>query len=384
MNMGPLVFTGYVALAWVLVLGPGMSFGEADPDVNTRDSYRYQLRSLSGWASDELRAPKGNFTVFFGDYQRGGRGSAAAYSPEEAQQNARTLCEQNSGTCERLYSVTVKNATDAGLNIYLYHPQETRTLTNNSLFTWMVRPDDKIRLSLKHGDRVFVTKSFLVHIVSRDGFAQWGPKKIEAFRSEEEHGPEGDNLAIRVSEGRLIGQKHASWSYGLTMETSDGRRKLFQAFLEKAVKGLPSAQFHVAAMYEEGKGCPKDLAQALRWYHRASLQDHVEAHQALKKLRNNLTCDWILGELRQMRKSEPSGLLQEEPLIELLGDPRHRCMTDGNWTWEWPCADTRGPKRCVGYVPDRHAITADLSPDAHEPDLGCKCSGKTERSTSPE
>ncbi|MEW6349044.1 MAG: tetratricopeptide repeat protein [Thermodesulfobacteriota bacterium] len=371
--MGRLFFTGCVALAWVLAMNPGLTLAESDADESVRDAYRYQVRSVAGWAAEELKTPKGNNMVFFADYDRGIRGSAVGFSAEEAQELARTTCEQSGGACERLYSVSVKNATDVGLDIYLYYPHEPRAGKNHSLFTWIARPEDKIRLSLKHGDRVFVTKNFLIHVVSRDGFIQWGPKKIDAFRFQEEHGYEGDSLTIRISEGRLIGQKHLSWSHGLSVNESDDQRKLFEILLRNAVKGLASAQFHVAGMYEEGKGCRKDLGQALRWYHRASQQGHVEAQQALRALRNKLTCDWMRDELMAMKKSAPRLVLEQEPLVELLGDPRHRCIADGKWTWEWPCVDASGSKKCIGYVPEQRDITADGPSSQEEPNLDCKC-----------
>ena len=51
----------------------------------------------------------------------------------------------------------------------------------------------------------------------------------------------------------------------------------FRRFLSLAERGNAYAQFHVGAMYNEGRGVPKDDAHAKQWYRKAANQGHLDA-----------------------------------------------------------------------------------------------------------
>ena len=130
-------------------------------------------------------------------------------------------------------------------------------------------------------------------------------------------------------------------------------------------------------LYEEGKGAPKDLELALRWYARAAAQGHSRAVRSLTALRSRLTCPWILNEVKRMQGLESTPARLSELLTNLLGDPEFRCMTSGRWTWEWKCRSEGGLQQCLDYVPDQGQLDYGTS-DQNDPQFPCKCSRKKE------
>ena len=344
-----------------------------DTPETTRDAYRYQIRSLSSWGTEKIRQVKGPHLVLAADFGTGRQGSAEGQSVQEAVNSALAACRQGGGECERLYTLTVGNTTDVSITVNLYHPGETDTRSANSLFTWTVRPDETILLSIKHAGPVFVNRKFILQIAGSDGFARWGPKTIDAFKSEESNNNQGDNLTVFASESRALGQQHLSWSYGIPSDLPDDKTRLFQVLTKNAEKGVSAAQFWLAVLYEEGKGCRQDLAMALRWYDRAAGQGHSEARRTVKLLRSKLTCPWILNEVKQMKQSKPASAILEQQLVEILGDPVSRCVASGRWTWEWRCLSEGSPPTCFRYTPDRGRPTDNGASDQDEPSFTCSC-----------
>ena len=60
----------------------------------------------------------------------------------------------------------------------------------------------------------------------------------------------------------------ASVDAGMTAEEV----KAFEGFRAKAEKGDALAQFETGCCYDAGVGVPKDLVEAVRWYHKAAEQ----------------------------------------------------------------------------------------------------------------
>ncbi len=344
-----------------------------DTPEATRDAYRYQIQSLSSWATEKIGQVKGPHLVLAADFGTGRQGSADGQSVQDAVNSALAACRQGGGECERLYTLTVGNSTDVSITVNLYMPRETETRSANSLFTWTVKPDEKIRLSINHAGPVFVNRKFILHMAGADGFARWGPKTIDAFKSEESNDNQGDNLTILASESRVLGEQHLSLSYGVPSDLPDDKTKLFQVLAKNAEKGVSAAQFWLAVLYEEGKGCRQDLAMALRWYDRAAGQGHSEARQTVKVLRSKLTCPWILNEVKQMKQSQPAPATLDQQLVELLGDPVARCVASGRWAWEWQCLSEGSLPTCFRYTPDRGRPPDNGASDQEEPSFTCRC-----------
>lgn len=51
-----------------------------------------------------------------------------------------------------------------------------------------------------------------------------------------------------------------------------------------AAQGHATAQFHLGAMYDNGRGVTRDHAQALNWYRLAAVQAHADAQRQLGEL----------------------------------------------------------------------------------------------------
>lgn len=57
------------------------------------------------------------------------------------------------------------------------------------------------------------------------------------------------------------------------------------AWLRKAAaQGVPGGQYPLAQMYEYGQGVERDLAAALKWYHRSRAGGHQRASERLRHL----------------------------------------------------------------------------------------------------
>jgi TPR repeat protein len=64
------------------------------------------------------------------------------------------------------------------------------------------------------------------------------------------------------------------------------------ALLNEAKQGDVTAQIALADIYEEGRGVPQDLAQAVKWYRKAAEQGNPQAQYWLRRLQLHLQCPW--------------------------------------------------------------------------------------------
>jgi TPR repeat protein len=58
-------------------------------------------------------------------------------------------------------------------------------------------------------------------------------------------------------------------------------RRAYEEFLPLAENGMAAAQYKLGLMYENGRGVPRDLAQAEEWYARAAEQGYSSAQYNL-------------------------------------------------------------------------------------------------------
>ena len=64
---------------------------------------------------------------------------------------------------------------------------------------------------------------------------------------------------------------------GQAAQDSSGKRQEFSSLLARAEKGDLNAQFDLAGMYYEGKGVPKNSAEAVKWFRLAANQGDMYA-----------------------------------------------------------------------------------------------------------
>ena len=62
---------------------------------------------------------------------------------------------------------------------------------------------------------------------------------------------------------------------------SEVKEEVANLYRRKADQGDADAQFNLAQCYDYGYGVPKDKAEAVHWYRKASEQGHGEAAEAL-------------------------------------------------------------------------------------------------------
>lgn len=66
-------------------------------------------------------------------------------------------------------------------------------------------------------------------------------------------------------------------------------------FQMAAEQGDSNAQFNLGVMYELGNGVTQDINRAIRWYHLAAQQGHVEAMGVLRILQSDLISSKMEG-----------------------------------------------------------------------------------------
>jgi TPR repeat protein len=66
-------------------------------------------------------------------------------------------------------------------------------------------------------------------------------------------------------------------------------------FRMAAERGDSSSQFNLGVMYEFGNGVTQDINRAIRWYHLAAQQGHVEAMGVLRILQSDLISSKMEG-----------------------------------------------------------------------------------------
>ena len=70
---------------------------------------------------------------------------------------------------------------------------------------------------------------------------------------------------------------------------ADVARKSFQEAKIKAEKGDAAAQFALGLMYAEGRGVPKDEAEAYKWYLLAGAMGHKAAKDRISEIERKIT-----------------------------------------------------------------------------------------------
>ena len=73
---------------------------------------------------------------------------------------------------------------------------------------------------------------------------------------------------IAVSVFAVLVAASSSVALSQAGQGSSDKRQEFSSLLARAEKGDLNAQFDLAGMYYEGKGVPKNSAEAVKWYRR--------------------------------------------------------------------------------------------------------------------
>ena len=95
--------------------------------------------------------------------------------------------------------------------------------------------------------------------------------------SDQERAPESAKWYRKAAEqGHRIAQREVELFLKQAQRAKHAR--------EAAEQGDSNAQYGLAQMYEEGRGVPKDLTEAIKWYRKAAEQLHSYARRALDRL----------------------------------------------------------------------------------------------------
>ena len=72
------------------------------------------------------------------------------------------------------------------------------------------------------------------------------------------------------------------------------------SIITSAESGDAKAQYNLAKLYEEGKGVPKSISKAVKWYHSAAVQGHVEAqYKFATALDGHPEASFLIGKMYQ-------------------------------------------------------------------------------------
>lgn len=87
--------------------------------------------------------------------------------------------------------------------------------------------------------------------------------------------------------GALLGDKNASWRFGLICKDEMEYPEAYKFFLKAAEKGQGMAMYELAKLYEEGLGVTMSRERAIEWYTKCVDSNYIarsEARKALKRL----------------------------------------------------------------------------------------------------
>lgn len=79
----------------------------------------------------------------------------------------------------------------------------------------------------------------------------------------------------------LAGEASAGFAEAMAAYRVADYRTAYEEFLPLAENGMAAAQYKLGLMYENGRGVPKDLAEAEKWYARAADQGYSSAQYNL-------------------------------------------------------------------------------------------------------
>lgn len=85
--------------------------------------------------------------------------------------------------------------------------------------------------------------------------------------------------------GSLLGDRNASWRYGLLCKEGMDYQEAFKFFLAAAEKGQGMAMYELANLYEEGLGVNVSRENAIKWYKKCANSDFLLSSDARKALR---------------------------------------------------------------------------------------------------
>lgn len=87
--------------------------------------------------------------------------------------------------------------------------------------------------------------------------------------------------------GALLGDKNASWRFGLICKDEMEYPEAYKFFLKAAENGQGMAMYELAKLYEEGLGVTMSRERAIEWYTKCVNSNYVartDARKALKRL----------------------------------------------------------------------------------------------------
>lgn len=87
--------------------------------------------------------------------------------------------------------------------------------------------------------------------------------------------------------GALLGDKNASWRFGLICKEEMEYPEAYKFFLKAAEKGQGMAMYELAKLYEEGLGVTMNREKAIEWYTKCVNSNYMartDARRALKRL----------------------------------------------------------------------------------------------------
>lgn len=85
--------------------------------------------------------------------------------------------------------------------------------------------------------------------------------------------------------GALLGDKNASWRFGLLCKDEMEYPEAYKFFLKAAEKGQGMAMYELAKLYEEGLGVTMSREKAIEWYTKCVNSNYVARSDARKALR---------------------------------------------------------------------------------------------------
>ena len=92
-------------------------------------------------------------------------------------------------------------------------------------------------------------------------------------------------ISNQTTEAKKIYQRGLDFEYGRGCVIDNF--KAFECYKQAALLGLPEAQNNIAALYQNGKGTPKDLLLAIKWYRKAASQGNKTAELNLRSITSN-------------------------------------------------------------------------------------------------
>ena len=128
-------------------------------------------------------------------------------------------------------------------------------------------------------------------------------KAINAYKKEESYSGEacyelgriyqyGNGIKANVEQakyyykvGSSLGEKNASWRYGLICKDENAYSEAYTFLLKAANAGQGMAMYEVAELYEKGLGVEMNKEKAIEWYSKCAKSNYASASDAKRALR---------------------------------------------------------------------------------------------------